>query len=140
MGRTLSSEPAIRALVEKAKELETEYRWVEAAELYEQVVRSESITSSFASEIWERTGFCNSRASTQAENLEIFKKIRQLAVEAYTSAAKLFEKEGGLKNEGKSAQCYALAEYMSSWLVSDPSEKRKMPDKCCLLAKESLEA
>jgi len=136
----LSSELTIRALVEKARELEKEYRWSEAAESYGQVVRSESITSSFASEIWERMGFCYSRASTQAENLEIFRKIRQLAVEAYTNAARLFQKEGGLKNQGRSAQCCALAEYMSSWLASDPSEKRKMLDKCRLLAKESLEA
>jgi len=136
----LSSELGARSSVEKAVDLEKRYFWLKAAETYEQALRSESITNSFASEIWERMGFCYSRASTQTENLEEFRKIRQLAAEAYKSAAKLFEKESGLKNEGGSAHCNALAEYVGSWLESDPSEKRKMLDECRLWARKSLEA
>jgi len=98
------------------------------------------MTRSFASEIWERIGFCYSRASTQTEDLEEFRKIRQLAAKAYRSAAELFEKEEGLKNQGKSAHCYAMAEYVGSWLQPTPSEKRKMLDECRLFAKKSLEA
>jgi len=136
----LPSELGTRALLEKAKELEKKYDWLKAAKSYEEVLHSESITSSLASEIWESIGFCYSRASTQTEDFEEFKKIRQLAVEAYKSAAKLFEKEDGLKNQGKSAQCYARAEYVGSWLQSSPSEKTKMLDECRLFAKKSLEA
>ena len=140
IGYTLSSELDTRSPVERAKQLEKEYDWLKAAELYEQALSSESMPSSLAPEIWERIGFCYNRASTQTDDLEEFKKIRQLAVKAYRSAAKLFEKEGSVKNQGNSAHCYAMAEYVGSWLQSTPSEKRKTLDECRLFAKKSLEA
>jgi len=140
MGNTMSPELGISAAIEKAKEQEKKYDWFEAAKSYEQVFHYESIPVSFAAETWERLGFCYSRASTQAEDQEEFKKIRQLAFEAYKNAARLFEKEEGIKNQGKSAQCNAVAEYVRSWLASDSSEKRKMLDECRLLGYKSLEA
>jgi len=130
----------MKAIIDKAKEQEKKYDWTEAAKYYEEALHAESITASFAAETWERIGFCHSHASTQTENIEEFKKIRQLAVEAYKSAAKLFEKEEGLKNQGKSAQCYAIAEYVRSWLASNSSEKKIMLDECRSLGKKSLEA
>jgi len=139
-GYTLSSELNVRAVMEKAEEQEKKYDWLEAAKCYEQALHFESIAVSFAAETWERIGFCYSRASTQTEDLEEFKKIRQLAAEAYRNAAKLFEKVDGWKNQGRSAQCYAVAEYVRSWLASNSSEKRKMLDECRLFAKKSLEA
>ncbi len=136
----MSSKLGTTAVIKKAKEQEKKYDWLEAAKSYEQALHSESITVSFAAETWERIGFCYSRASTQTEDPEEFKKLRQLAVEAYKNAAELFEKEDSLKNQGKSAQCNAIAEYVRSWLASGPSEKRKMLDECCLFGKKSLEA
>lgn len=126
--------------MKKAREQEKEYRWLEAARSYEQALHSESITVSFAAETWERIGVCYDRASRQAKDLEEFKKLRQLAVKAYKSAAEFFEKEDGLRNQGKSAECNAIAEYVRSWLASDPSEKRKALDECRVFGKKSLEA
>jgi len=134
----MSSELGIRAVIKKAKE--KNWDWLETAKSCEQALRSKSTTVSFAAETWERIGFCYSRASTQIEDLEDFKKLRQLAVDAYKSAAELLEKEGGLKNEGKISQCSAVAAYLGSWLASSPSEKREMLDECRLLGNKSLEA
>ncbi len=136
----MSSEPDINASIEKAKEKEREWNWREATRLYEQELQSESLADFCAAELWERLGFCYSRASRQAKDLEEFKKLRQQAVEAYKSAAEIFEKEGSLKSQGRSAQCNAIAEYLHSWLASDPSEKRKMLDKCRAFGNESLKA
>jgi len=142
----------IEAILRQAKEKEREYEWLgaidsfkkalgsEGTHAYEQALQVESRTLSVAAETWERIGFCYSRASTQVEDLEEFKKLRQLAVEAYRSAAKLFEKEDSLKNQGKSAQCNAIAEYVLSWLASSPSEKKEMLDECLKFGKKSLEA
>jgi len=136
----LSSELRPNAIIDKAKQQEEKCDWSKAAEYYEEALRAESMTVPFAAETWDRIGFCYTRASTQTEDLEGFRKIRQLAVEAYKSAAKLFEKEEGLKNQGRSAQCYAIAEYVRSWLASNPSEKKTMLDECRSLGKKSLEA
>ena len=122
----------------KAKEIEREYEWLEAAESYEQASHSKSGTS--AAEIWQRIGFCYNKASRQTKDLEEFKKLRKLATEAYRSSARLFEKEEGLENQGKTAQCNAIAEYTRSWLASNPEQKRKMLDDCLAFGNVALEA
>jgi KaiC/GvpD/RAD55 family RecA-like ATPase/tetratricopeptide (TPR) repeat protein len=136
----MSQSPPLQEILAVAKEKEKNYDWIEAAKSYEQALQIESITVSFAAETRERMGFCYSRASTQARDLENFKEIRQLSVEAYKDAAELFEKEGSPKNRGRSAHCSAVAEYVRSWLALNPLEKRKMLDECCLLGKKSLKA
>jgi hypothetical protein len=136
----MSSNIGVQTLLKKAKEQEKKYEWLEAAKSYEQALQFKSETVSFAAEIWERIGFCRDLASRQAENSEKFKELRQRAADAYLNAARLLEKEDGLKNQGKSAQCYAIAEYVGSWLASSPSEKRKMLDECLKFGKKSLAA
>ena len=127
-------------VLDDAREQESKYEWLEAAKSYERALHVESPNISFGAETWERIGFCYGLASRQTENLEEFKKLIQLAVEAYKGAAKLFEEKGNIKNQGKSAQCNAVAEHLGSWLTSHPLEKRKMLDECLKFGKKSLEA
>ncbi|MDH5483249.1 MAG: hypothetical protein OEY22_10315 [Candidatus Bathyarchaeota archaeon] len=127
-------------LLERAKDQEKKYGWLYAVWSYEQALHSAAETSSFAAEIWQRMGFCYERASRQTEDLEEFAKLRRHAVEAYREAAKLFEKIDDMTNDGKNAQCNALAEYVGSWLASTPSEKAKMLDGCRKFGAEALQA
>ena len=122
----------------KAKKMEIKYEWLEAAKSYEQASHSKSGTS--AAEIGQRIGFCYNQASKQTRDLEEFKKLRKLAVEAYSNSAKLFEKEESLENQGKTAQCNAIAEYTRSWLASSPQEKKKMLDDCRAFGNIALKA
>ena len=140
MAREMSKSQSLKRILTRAKEKEEKYDWLEAAKSYERALQSESPTDSLAAETWDRIGFCYSRASTQTEAPEEFKKIRQLAAEAYKKAAELFEKEGSLKNQGKNLQCYAMAEYVGSWLASNPLDKRIMLDECRSLGNKSLKA
>jgi KaiC/GvpD/RAD55 family RecA-like ATPase len=126
------------SLIKEAEGQEKKYCWFEAAMLYEKVLHSKSVDTPSAAETWEKIGVCYGWASRQTEDLEEFRKLRQLAVEAYKNAAGLFE-EGSLGNKGKSARCNAIAGYLCSWLASDPSEKKKMLDECCKFGKEALE-
>jgi len=136
----MSSDIALQDILKKAKEQERRYEWLEAAKSYEETLRSSLITSHFAAETWERIGFCYSLACRQAGNAEESKKLSQMAVEAYDSAAKIFEKEDGLRNQGESFQCNSFATYMRSCLAPNPVEKRRMLDECLKLGKKSLEA
>lgn len=126
--------------MKKAEEQEGKYEWGYAAKSYEKTLRSKSMTGSLAAATWEKIGFCYSLASRQTEDLREFKKLRQLAMQAYRNAADLFEKEDNPQSQGKGAQCNAIAEYVRSWLVSSPLEKRKALDQCRILGKKSLEA
>lgn len=135
----MSSDVEVQTALEKAGEHEKRFEWLEAAASMGEVLRHD-LSPVTTAEIWEKVGFCYGWASRQAENLEGFRKLRQKAVEAYKTSAGLFRREGGLKNQGKSEQCDALAEYLGSWLASDPQEKREMLDECVRFAKKSLEA
>ncbi len=136
----MASNQNIRTLTENAEAHESEYNWFEAAKCYEQMLRSESKSALFAAETWEKLGFCLSRASTQAENEDEFRRTIQLAADAYSSAAKLYEGEASPRNQGRSAQCFALAEFTRFWLASTALDKREMLDKCRFFGEKSLEA
>jgi KaiC/GvpD/RAD55 family RecA-like ATPase len=134
----MTSDSKADAVLKKAKEQERKYKWLEAADSYRQILSSESGT--VAAETWQRIGFCYNLASRQTEDLEEFKKVRQLAVEAYKNAARIFEKVNSLENRGRSVQCNALAEYINSWLPSSPPEKARMLDECRKYGNVALKA
>jgi KaiC/GvpD/RAD55 family RecA-like ATPase len=136
----MPSNTGTRSPLEEAVGQEKKYSWLEAAKFYEQAVDSGSLSFPLLAETWERIGLCYDFASRQAETVEEFRKIRQLAGEAYQTAAKLLETVEGSKNLGKIEECLTLAQYMRSWLVSDPSEKRRILDECLVAGKKSLEA
>jgi len=118
---------------------EREYKWFEAAKSYEQALHSLSLPSSSAADYWQRIGYCYDLASRQTRDMEEFKNLRTLAVEAYEKAAGLFVEGLTPEIQGKSSQCLALAEYARSWLASSSSEKQKALNKCHRLAKAALE-
>jgi tetratricopeptide (TPR) repeat protein len=136
----MSSNTAAPSLLEGAHEREKRYSWLEAAKLYEQAVNSDSLNPSTLAETSERIGFCYDLASRQAETAEEFKKLRQVAAEAYQNTAKLLENKDAMRNQGKIEECKVLAQHVRSWLASDPSEKRRMIDECLIIGKKSLEA
>ncbi|HVP16543.1 MAG TPA: hypothetical protein VMT42_04180 [candidate division Zixibacteria bacterium] len=137
------SHRSLPPLPEKAKKQEKEYKWLEAAESYLQELDSSSragrLKRSFEPEVWERIGFCYSLASRQAEHAEEFKRLIIMATEAYRKAAHLFQRQTGLKNQAKSAQCNAAAAYLGSWSASSPSKKREKLVECIEFGKKSLD-
>lgn len=136
---TMSSDVALQRIFKKAKEAEAQYDWSEAARSYEQALQKESKTIPLA-EMQERIGICYCRASKQAETPSRFKKLRQLTVEAYVGAADLFDQGDSLTNQGKSAECRALAAYARAWLASEPQQRRKDLDECCTFGRKGLDA
>jgi KaiC/GvpD/RAD55 family RecA-like ATPase len=124
-----------------ANQAETKYRWLDAAVSHEQALRSKRNEIPFAARTWQRIGFCYSLASRQANDSGEFKKLQQLAVEAYEKAARLFGEDSNyLKSLGESTECHALAEYARSWVASNSSEREKALDDCCASGKKALEA
>jgi tetratricopeptide (TPR) repeat protein/KaiC/GvpD/RAD55 family RecA-like ATPase len=119
---------------------EKEYRWLDAAKFYEQTLHSRLDSGQLAAETWEKIGSCYLLSSKQAKSVDEFKNLRQLAVETYETAAKLFGEEDSLESQGKKTECLANAEYARSWLANSFSEKAKMLDECCAFGKKALEA
>ncbi|MGA2385175.1 MAG: ATPase domain-containing protein [Candidatus Bathyarchaeia archaeon] len=95
---------------------------------------SESCTDNIAAEQWQRIGFCYSFASRQAGDVEDFKKLSLLSVEAYEKAANLYS-----ENKGKRAACFSFAEYTRSWLSPNSSEKSRILENCRKFGQNALE-
>ena len=121
-----------------AIQAEKQSRWLEAAQSYKLELTSQTSKTSTAKS-WEKIGFCYNLASRQAESAEGFKKLRQLAVESYETAAKLFDKSLTPDAGGKSAMCLALSEYARSWIASSSSEKKETLEKCLALGRKASE-
>jgi len=136
----MSSDRDVETLLRKAGDEEKRYRWFEAANIYEEIMSSRQLATSHVPEVYETVGFCYGRASTQSKNLKKFKILRQKALKAYKTAAQLLEQEGSLNNQGKAAECRAIAEYLGSWVASNLAEKRKKLQNCRRFGKRSLAA
>jgi KaiC/GvpD/RAD55 family RecA-like ATPase len=129
----------VHEAMETAMRHEGEFNWLEAAKSYAQLLDSETASDITRGETWERTAFCYRRASTQVEDAEDFKALRQQAAEAYTRAADYFDEEDGVANQGRSAYCRAMASYARSWLATTPSKRKADLDECRSLLKKSME-
>jgi KaiC/GvpD/RAD55 family RecA-like ATPase len=136
----MSPEVEVQATLQRAKEQEQGCNWLEAAKSYERLLSSEQTISFSVAQIWEKLAFCYCEASRQTMDRDQFRKLRQQSTDAYKNAAKLFGEGTSSEAEGKNAQCNALAEYVSSWLASTPSEKRKILEKSCAFGQKSLAA
>jgi len=117
---------------------EKEYKWLEAAKSYEQILQFNSFSPSSAGDYWRRIGYCYDLASRQTNDLMEFKNLRLQAIEAYEKAAAFFAEDPTPENQGKNLQFLALAEYARSWLASSTTEKKNALDKCRNLAKAAL--
>jgi uncharacterized repeat protein (TIGR01451 family) len=117
---------------------ELRYNWKEAAKYYESALNSITDNSLSSAEHWERIGFCYSFAGRQSRNIDDFRRIINLAVEAYEKAADYFEKLPALAGGGKSDLSRAKAQYNRSWLVIDSAEKDQTLTKSLSFAEIAL--
>ena len=118
---------------------EKEYRWLDAAKSYQELLSSKQADPMFAAKSWQEIGFCYVLASNQAKDTKEFKELRRMAIEAYETAAEIFANGSTSDRQGKSASCHSTAEYARSWLESNCDEKEKDLDKCHSFGKQALE-
>jgi tetratricopeptide (TPR) repeat protein len=130
--------PRIEVILKKANDREEKFQWLEAAHLYEKALHTKGQPTSLTTEIMEKIGFSYVRASTQADDLKTFKKLRELAIKTYRNAAELLEREKNVENEGRSYQLKAIAECANSWLADDPSQKMRMLKICDSYCEKAL--
>ena len=118
---------------------ELEFKWLEAAKSYEELILSSTDKGFALAQSWQRIALCYSYASRQARDQEDFKKLRQQAVQAHQKAAELFGENSDSKSKGASLKSFALAQYAQSWIASNPEEKDICLQKCFKSGREALE-
>ncbi|MGD9130659.1 MAG: ATPase domain-containing protein [Candidatus Bathyarchaeota archaeon] len=117
--------------MDKAKELEKKYEWLQAAEYYKKASELESKEKNFlkAAEIQERIGFCFRNAAFQAQtNIEFRKRLKQ-SIQAYEQEASILKSIEEKNLQLRIDHADALVAHAKSWLEATHSKKRKLLDK-----------
>lgn len=121
--------------------LEREYRWLEAAKIYESTLKEvdEGDTLQRA-EIKERIGYSLLRDAAQADDHDEFVRDMQRVVKAYDEAAELYGSVDEGEAHARTLHCRGKTCYIGFWLSKDPEERRNLLDECLNFEEESLRA
>jgi len=126
--------------LDKAKRLENEYDWTNAAALLEKALSMvEKTNPTQAGRAQERIGFCLHKAAMQAVNADDFKERIQRAIIAYEKAREFYGKSENELSYPRAFRCEAVTKYLGYWLASTPVEKKKSLDTCLELEGRALE-
>lgn len=127
------------SIIDQAREAKGKFSWLEAAQLYEQALLAVGEKDLLAKgEIGEKVGYCFHRAAFQADTNEEFQRRMGSSVEAYETAATLFEGREGSKMQVKTSCAHARALYSKSWSVEWSTRKASL-DECQKQLKSALE-
>jgi KaiC/GvpD/RAD55 family RecA-like ATPase len=132
----------LESLLDRAKELEKKYEWLQAIEYYKKgsnlALESNELTK--IAELHERIGFCLFRGAFQAESNTDFRSRMKLAARAYEKAVIILEKA---QEEEKSAQishAKAMVKFMKFWLATIPSKMKELVEDWRKFEIEALKA
>ena len=126
----------IEETLSEATELEKNYEWLQASELYEQALNMIDEEDHFRKgEIQEKIGYSLHKAAFQQENKKEFIFGMENAVNAYTSAQRFFKQISDDRRVPWIRRCKAFSKYLDHWAVADPSEKFSLLTECHTLAR-----
>lgn len=125
-------------LLKRASVEENAYNWMEAANLYEQVVKSflDKKSVEMVTGIYKKLGYSYSRGAETSETTEEFKENINRGIKAYKDAANLFKQK---KNKLGELECEAEAFYMNGFVAKSIVEAKNMFSKSFELFIESSE-
>ena len=121
-------ETNLESLLEKAKELEKRYEWLQATEYYNKAAdfnRDEENNFKVA-EIQEKIGYCYFRSAFQARVKSIFHKRMTSSALAYKKSAEYFQKCKNEITQIKENNSTSMIFYTKSWIETDFSKKKNL--------------
>ncbi|MFX1595338.1 MAG: hypothetical protein ACFFBK_04665, partial [Promethearchaeota archaeon] len=109
------------SLLNKAREEERKYNWIEAAALYEKVIKIylDKNLLEKAAACYKNLGYTRLRSSDTVEIAEEYIKQNKYAIKAYKEASKLFKQLG---NKAVELECEAEICYMNAVLATSDVE------------------
>jgi hypothetical protein len=125
----------------KAGELEKNYDWLGAAEVYREALGFVSETDFFKKgQVQERIGCAFYRAAMQAESVDEFRDRMRRAIEGYDKTREYYGRSSGQGEKPRTIRCDAIIARINYWLASEAPEKKRLVDECWRLTKEALKA
>ena len=129
-------------LLDKAKEHEKKYSWLQAAECYKKASELTLDEKDFLKTVdfQDKTSFSFYKAAFQAQSNIEFKERMKLAIQEYQNEITIL---GQLKEDNKQLRIKritALIAYIRSWLEEAPKERKKLLDEWWTIENQVLEA
>ncbi|MFX0010935.1 MAG: nitrilase-related carbon-nitrogen hydrolase, partial [Candidatus Hermodarchaeota archaeon] len=125
-------------LINKAREEERKYNWIEAADLYEKAVKfylDENLIEKAANH-YKNLGYAHFRGADIVETPEDYLKQLKCAIEAYKESSKFF---GQLGKRSTELECEAEIYYINGFLATSDMESQKAFLQAIKLFRESSE-
>ena len=134
----MTLEESEESLLEKAREEERNYNWIEAAALYEKAVNfylDENLLDQ-AADNYKKLGYTHTRAADTVETAEEYLKKIKCAIKAYEEAKELFRQLG---NKSVELECEAEISSISGFLATSGAEGQKAYHQAIKLFSEASE-
>ena len=121
----------LEILLNKARDFEKNYDWLQATEFYQNAFDQTSETKNVlkATELQERLGYCYFRAALQAQHPEQNRKRMNLAIKAHETVVGLVEKIEGKHAKAKLNHNKGWIIFLRSWFESNIFKKKILLDK-----------
>jgi len=118
----------MESLIQKAKEYEKKYEWLQAAKYYLKVANLLLAKKDFekAANLREREGFCFYRAAFQAQTRMEFNDRITKSIQAYEEEIHILEEISSSKIQVKTVHARALIFYTRSLYEIDPQKKKEL--------------
>lgn len=119
----MTLEESEESLLEKAREEERNYNWIEAANLYEKAVNFylDKNLIDKAADCYKNLGYTHARAADTVETAEGYLKQIRCVIKDYKEARKLFRQLG---NKSVELECEAEISYYSGALTTTDAESQ----------------
>jgi hypothetical protein len=132
----------LELLLDKAKDFEKKYEWLQAAECYKKASDLALDEKDFlkTADFQEKTSFSFYKAAFQAQTNTEFKERMKLAIQGYQNEITILEQ---LKEDSKQVRIKhirALVAYTRSWIEERPKERKKLLDEWWTIENQVLEA
>ena len=113
-------------LLEKAKELEKKYEWLQAEEVYQRAsdiaVKHDDLEN--IAQLYDKRGFCFFKAAFQAETNNQFKEKVKVAIQTYQQAINFLENGTNKNTLVEINNLKAKIAYAKSWFEFEPPKKK----------------
>ena len=119
---------SLKSLLEKAKEFEKNYEWLQATQFYQkasnQISGSKDLHKTI--ELQEKQGYCYFRAALQVKQPEQNKKIMKQAIKAYSDSIEFLRKNPIQRNQAKILHNKGWILFLRAWLENDFQKKKEL--------------
>ena len=131
---------SLESLLEKGKQLEKNYEWLQASKCYKlgAEIALKKNDASRATELMEKIGFCYYRSAFQAKTNRQFRDRLTKSISQFKNESKILEGVEEKRAQLMKNHAVAMIAYVQSWYELNPKKRKLLLDKWWKIEKQIL--